>query len=137
MRRLPVALALAAILAVGAFGIARAVPADQHFYANVTTDRAGYAVVNLQVPVTPAQVVVKVASGGTNLGGEDPSFATVNFAGHVDADEDGAYEAVRVRVIGWHANVSTGIAEFRYFSNKTTRIAVDVYERTTAPVTTT
>jgi len=135
-RRLIVAIVAALTLAaIPAAVVSAAIPAsatNQHFYANTTTDFAGYAVVNLQVPVDPAAVVVKVASGGTNLGGSN-SMATVNFGGHVNTDEDAAYEAVRVRVIGWHANTSTGRAEFRYFSNQTIRIAVDVYERTTAP----
>src|SRR5215216_5810210 len=100
MRRLPVALALAAILAVGVFGIARALePAtstNQHFYTTIHTDRAGYAVATLQTEVNPANVVVKVASGGTNLGGEDPSFATVNAVELINTDEDLAAEAVRV-----------------------------------------
>ena len=136
MKRLPVLLALAGVLALSAIGWAQAAPATattQHYYANITTDRLGGATVDLQVPVDPADVVVKVASGASNLGGEDPSFATVNFAGFVNTDEDAALEAIRVRVIGWHANTTTGIAEFRYFSNKATRIAVDVYPRTTVP----
>jgi hypothetical protein len=54
----------------------------------------------------------------------------VNFAGFVDKD------TVRVRVIGWHANVVTGIAEFRYYSNKDVTVAVDVDPRT-APTTAT
>jgi hypothetical protein len=51
----------------------------------------------------------------------------VNFAGFVDED------TIRVRVIGWHANVVSGIAEFRYYSNKDVTLAVDVYPRTTPP----
>jgi hypothetical protein len=132
------ALALAAAVAVAALGPPSAgalapvpaTPTSQHFYAVTHTNFGGFASVNLQAPVNPADVVVKVASGATNLGGEDPSFATVNFAGFVDED------TIRVRVIGWHANVVTGIAEFRYYSNKDVTVAVDVYPRT-APTTTT
>jgi hypothetical protein len=107
-----------------------ATPTSQHFYAVTHTNFSGFASVDLQAPVVPADVVVKVASGATNLSGEDPSFATVNFAGFVDGD------TIRVRVIGWHGNDVTGIAEFRYYSNKDVTIAVDVYPRT-APTTTT
>jgi hypothetical protein len=107
-----------------------ATPTSQHFYAVTHTNFGGFASVDLQAPVVPADVVVKVASGATNLGGEDPSFATVNFAGFVDGD------TIRVRVIGWHGNDVTGTAEFRYYSNKDVTIAVDVYPRT-APTTTT
>jgi uncharacterized repeat protein (TIGR01451 family) len=101
---------------------------SQHFPAHVHTDRGGFATLNLQVPVSPANVVIKVAAGGTHLAGEDPSFATVNFAGYVDSD------TIRVRIIGWHAIVSTGRAEFRYYSNKDADLFVDVYERTAGPV---
>ena len=96
---------------------------QQHFYAQGTTNFGGF--VNLDLPCEPgATAVVKVASGGTHLGGEDPSFATANFAGFV------ATNRIRVRVIGWHANVATGIAEFRFYSNKNVRLAVDVYPAT-------
>jgi hypothetical protein len=138
MRRTAVMLAVGIVLALSVFGVARAVvPASstsQHYLATVHTDRAGQAQVDLQVEVNPANVIVKVASGGTNLGGEDPSFATVNFGGFVNLDDDLAAEAIRVRVIGWHANVVTGEAAFRYYGNKDARIAVDVYERTIVPV---
>src|SRR6266540_4204466 len=118
-------IAVAAVLA-----LVLATPTSQHFYAATHTNFGGFASVDLQAPVNPADVVIKVASGATNLGGEDPSFATANFAGFVDED------TIRVRVIGWHANVVTGTAEFRYYSNKDVTIAVDVYPRT-APTTTT
>ena len=96
---------------------------QQHFYAQGTTNFGGF--VNLDLPCEPgATAVVKVASGGTHLGGEDPSFATANFVGFV------ATNRISVRVIGWHANVSTGLAEFRYYSNKNVRLAVDVYAAT-------
>jgi hypothetical protein len=133
------ALILAAAVAVaalrpslaGALAPVPATPTSQHFYAVTHTNFGGFATVNLQAPVNPADVVIKVASGATNLGGEDPSFATVNFAGFVDQD------TVRVRVIGWHANVVTGIAEFRYYSNKDVTLAVDVYPRTAPSSTST
>jgi hypothetical protein len=108
-----------------------ATPTSQHFYAAAHTDFGGFTSVDLQAPVVPADVVVKVASGATNLSGEDPSFATVNFAGFQDAD------TIRVRVIGWRANAATGTAEFRLYSNKDVTIAVDVYPRTAATTTTT
>jgi len=41
-----------------------------------------------------------------------------------------ATNRIRVRVIGWHANTITGQAEFRYYSNKNVRLAVDVYAAT-------
>jgi uncharacterized repeat protein (TIGR01451 family) len=136
-RRALALLATVALLALAAFAWSTtrsradaAVPAtatSQHFYALTRTDRFGWANVNLQAAVNPADVVVKVASGASNLSGEDPSFATVNFAGFVDPD------TVRVRVIGWHANLRTGIAEFRYYSSKNVTLAVDVYPRTTPP----
>jgi hypothetical protein len=137
MRRTTAIVFAGIVLALSAFGIARAVvPASstsQHYLVTAHTDRAGQAQVDLQVEVNPANVIVKVASGATNLGGEDPSFATVNFGGFVNLDDDLAAEAIRVRVIGWHANVVTGEASFKYFGNRDTRIAVDVYERTTVP----
>jgi hypothetical protein len=127
MRRAVLIATAAIVLAISAMGIARAVaPAsstNQHFYTTAHTNFGGFADVDLQVPVDVDNVVIKVASGGTNLGGEDPSFATVNFAGFLDAN------TIRVRIIGWHA-VASGQAEFRYYSNKDARIAVDVYERT-------
>jgi hypothetical protein len=139
-RTIAVAAVLALVLAVavaalrpstaGALAPVPATPTSQHFYAVTHTNFGGFASVNLQAPVNPAEVVIKVASGATNLSGENPSFATVNFAGFVDKD------TVRVRVIGWHANVVTGIAEFRYYSNKDVTVAVDVYPRT-APTTAT
>jgi hypothetical protein len=96
---------------------------QQHFYAEGTTNFSGF--VDFDLPCEPgATAVVKVASGGTHLGGEDPSFATANFAGFV------ATNRIRVRVIGWHANTITGQAEFRYYSNKNVRLAVDVYAAT-------
>lgn len=138
-RRLATALALAAVLALAAFGWAQAAPVPitdpntQHFLATVHTDFFGNATLNLQVPVTAqGDVIIKVASGATNLGGENPSFATVNFAGFVNASDR---DSVNVRVIGWHANTVTGRAEFAYYSNKDVTIAVDVYPRTAAPVT--
>ena len=141
-RAIAIAAALALVLAAavaaaalrpplaGALAPVPPTPTSQHFYAVTHTNFGGFASVNLQAPVNPADVVIKVASGATNLGGEDPSFATVNFAGFVDED------TIRVRVIGWHANVATGIAEFRYYSDKDVTVAVDVYPRT-APTTTT
>jgi hypothetical protein len=131
MRRTAIALALAAILALSALGLANAIPAsttNQHFYATTHTNSGGFASIDLQTNVVPANVVVKVASGATNLGGEDPSFATANFAGFVDEN------TIRVRVIGWKATPSTGNAIFRYYADKDITLAVDVYERTTVPV---
>jgi hypothetical protein len=136
-RTIIIALTAGLTLALATIGVAWAlVPAtstSQHYYAVAHTDRGGFATVDLQVDVNPANVVVKTASGATNLGGEDPSFATVNFAGFVNTDDDLAAEAIRVRIIGWHANVVTGEATFRYYASKDARIAVDVYERTTVP----
>src|SRR5207248_10824226 len=75
--------ALAAVtLLPGAGAAPVVVPAtatNQHFTAVVHTDFGGNFTVPLQVPVNPADVVVKLASGGDHLGGENPSFATVNF----------------------------------------------------------
>jgi uncharacterized repeat protein (TIGR01451 family) len=133
VRRISTAAALAIMLVLSAFVVAQAVvpasPTNQHFPVVVHTDRGGQATLDLQVAVNPADVVVKVAAGGDHLGGEDPSFATVNFGGFVDSN------TIRVRVIGWHANVVTGEATFRYYANKDVTLFVNVYERTTAPVT--
>jgi len=129
-RHLPAAIVAAITVAVLSISMAVAAPATattQHFYTVVETDFFGNATLDLQTPVDPDNVVVKVASGATDLGGQDPSMATVNFAGFVDAN------TIRVRFIGWHANTETGQADFRYFSNQVVRIAVDVYERTTVP----
>jgi len=125
-----VALAAATVFAFGTLASADTSPKEatleQHFYAHAHTNFGGFASIDLQEPVNPADVVVDVASGATHLGGEDPSFATVNFAGYVDED------TIRVRVIGWHANTVTGKAEFRYYSDKDVDIAVSVHGRTTA-----
>jgi hypothetical protein len=105
-------------------------PDNQHFYADVTAGPTGYFEATLQCPlgaVPAGDVVVTLSSGAAHLGGEDPSFATVNFNGF-----NATGTAVKGRIIGWHANVVTGIAEFKYYSGPA-KIAVEV-EHATQPI---
>ena len=120
---------LAVLLTIGIAYTAKAVLAEQAGTATVHTNFAGYATFNLPAPVNLATQVVQVTAGGTHLGGEDPSYATVNYAGMVDAN------TVRVRIIGWHANVVTGQAEFRYYSNADADLVYNVEPRTDVPLT--
>jgi hypothetical protein len=128
LRRLATATALAIVLALGTFGYVRAqvVPGcpsnELHTYVEGTTNSAGFVDLNLPCQL-PANSVVQLGSGATHLGGENPSFATVNFGGFVDGD------TIHARVIGWHA-IASGQAEFRYYSNKNARVSIDAHPPT-------